>query len=166
MSVNDAVNMGLHGTLQHHDSPGTLCKDLVCRLQSGIQHHHPEVLHSKLYQVTVPAPMSQWITNFLIDRRQQVRLTKLTSSTQTISSGVPQGHVLSPLLLSLYTNDCTSGDPSVKVCKGHNGQWTLPIWWQIYIYSIPSTLSRITILNNTWSAVETFRFLDPSSLSA
>ncbi len=57
------------------------------------------------------------IISFLTDRQQLVRLGKLTSRTLTISTGAPQGCVLSPLLFSLYTNECTSKDNSVKLLK-------------------------------------------------
>ncbi len=65
----------------------------------------------------MPTSICQWITSFLTDRQQLVRLGKLTSRTLTISTGAPQGCVLSPLLFSLYTNDCTSKDPPVKLLK-------------------------------------------------
>ena len=48
-----------------------------------------------------------WILDFLTNRPQSVRLDHLTSSTLTLNTGVPQGCVLSPLLYSLFTHDCT-----------------------------------------------------------
>ncbi|KAK3549027.1 hypothetical protein QTP70_027751, partial [Hemibagrus guttatus] len=42
---------------------------------------------------------------------------KFTSYSCTTSTGAPQACVLSPLFFSLYTNDCTSTDPSVKLLK-------------------------------------------------
>ncbi len=77
----------------------------------------PNRLLPKLTQLSVPTSVCQWINRFLTDRQQLVRLGKFSSSTRTISTGAPQGCVLSPLLFSLYTNDCTSKDPSVKLLK-------------------------------------------------
>ncbi len=77
----------------------------------------PDTLQNKLTQLSVPTSVCQWITSFLTDRQQLVRLGTFSSNTCTISTGAPQGCVLSPLLFSLYTNDCTSKDPSVKLLK-------------------------------------------------
>ncbi|KAI3364857.1 hypothetical protein L3Q82_001043 [Scortum barcoo] len=109
--------MGLHYILQHLDSPGTYARILFVDFSLAFNTIIPDILHSKLSQLTVPAPTCQWISNFLTDRRQQVRLGSITSSTQTISTGAPQGCVLSPLLFSLYTNDCTSGDPTMETFR-------------------------------------------------
>ncbi|KAK3535114.1 hypothetical protein QTP70_004670 [Hemibagrus guttatus] len=74
-------------------------------------------LRDKLFQLNVPDSMCSWITDFLTDRRQFVRLGTHVSDLQHISTGSSQGCVLSPLLFSLYTNGCTSGYQSVKLLK-------------------------------------------------
>ncbi len=77
----------------------------------------PNLLLPKLTRLSVPTSICQWINSFLTDRLQLVSLGKYTSSNRTISTGAPQGCVLSPLLFSLYTNNCTFIDPSVKLLK-------------------------------------------------
>ncbi|XP_072564408.1 integral membrane protein GPR180-like [Paramormyrops kingsleyae] len=116
-SVNDAVNMGLHYVLQHLDKPGTYVRILFVDFSSAFNTIVPSLLHPKLTQLSVPSSVCQWITSFLTDRQQLVRMGKITSSTRMTNTGAPQGCVLSPLLFSLYTNDCTSKGPSVKLLK-------------------------------------------------
>ena len=93
--------------LQDLDSPGTYARILFVDFSSAFNTIIPELLHQKLTQFSVPATTCQWIISFLIDRQQHVRLGSISSKTRSISTGAPQGCVLSPLLFSLYTNDCT-----------------------------------------------------------
>ncbi|KAK3574269.1 hypothetical protein QTP86_004384 [Hemibagrus guttatus] len=116
-SVDDAVNMGLHFILQHLDKSGTYVRLLFVDFSSAFNTIIPTLLQTKLTQLSVPSSICQWITSFLTDRHQLVKLRKITSNSRTTSTGAPQGCVLSPLLFSLYTNDCTSTDPSVKLLK-------------------------------------------------
>ncbi len=103
-SVDDAVNMGLHYVLQHLDRPGTYVRILFVDFSSAFNTIIPSLLQPKLTQLSVPTSVCQWITSFLTDRQQLVRLGKFSSSTRTISTGAPQGCVLSPLLFSRYSS--------------------------------------------------------------
>ncbi len=116
-SVDYAVNMGLPFILKHLDRPGTYVRILFVDFSSAFNNIIPDTLQNKLTQLSVPTSICQWNTSILTDRQQVVRLGQFSSSTRTISTGAPQGCVLSPLLFSLYTNDCTYKDPSVKLLK-------------------------------------------------
>ncbi|KAK3520977.1 hypothetical protein QTP86_031267 [Hemibagrus guttatus] len=116
-SVDDAVNMALHFILQHLDSPGSYARILFVDFSSAFNTIIPALLRDKLFQLNVPDSMCSWITDFLTDRWQFVRLGTHVSDLQHISTGSPQGCVHSPLLFSLYTKGCTSGHQSVKLLK-------------------------------------------------
>lgn len=62
----------------------------------------------KAPQFTVPVSTYQWITSFLLDRQQPVRLRSI--------SACPRG-VLSPCCSSPSTDDCASGEPSIILLK-------------------------------------------------
>ncbi len=115
-SVDYSVNMVLHYILQHLNKPGNYARILFVEFSSAFNIIMPDLLSNKLTQLSVPTSICQWITSFLIERQELVRLGKLISRTLTISTGAPQGCVLSQLLFSLYTNDCTS-NPSVNLLK-------------------------------------------------
>ncbi|TWW72322.1 hypothetical protein D4764_16G0008190 [Takifugu flavidus] len=116
-SVDDAVNLALHSILQHLDSPGTYARILFVDFSSAFNTIRPALLQDKLSQLSVPDSLCRWITHFLTDQGQYVRLGKTVSDSVSISTGSPQGCVLSSLLFSLYTNCCTSSHQSVKLIK-------------------------------------------------
>ncbi|KAJ0027002.1 hypothetical protein NQD34_018002 [Periophthalmus magnuspinnatus] len=93
-SVDDAINLALHFILQHLDSPGTYARNLFVDFSSAFNTILPALLQDKLAQLNVPDSTCRWITDFLTDRRQRVRLGKNVSDTRTISTGPPQGCVL------------------------------------------------------------------------
>ncbi len=116
-SVDDAVNIALHFILQHLDCSGTYVRILFVDFSSAFNTIIPALLQDKLSQLNVPDSTCRWIIDFLSDRKQHVRMGKHVSDPRTISTGSPQGCVLSPLLFSLYTNNCTSYHESVKLLK-------------------------------------------------
>ncbi len=113
--------MGQHFILQHLDKSGTYVRILFVDFSSAFNTIIPTLIQTKLTQLSVPSSICQWITSFLVDRQQLVRLGRFMSNSRSTNTEAlhqaPQGFVLSPLLFSLYTNDYTSKGSFVKLLK-------------------------------------------------
>ena len=111
------MSLGIHSILQHLESPGNYAKVLFIDCSSAFNTIVPSKLFYKLQNMGVQNSLCHWILDFLQQRTQVVKINNKLSQAKHISTGAPQGCVLSPLLNSLYTNDCISHSESVKMLK-------------------------------------------------
>ena len=67
-----------------------------------------ERLLKELYRLGIRGAVLGWITNFLKERKQRVKVNDEYSQYSTVLSGVPQGSVLGPTLFLLYVSQISS----------------------------------------------------------
>lgn len=117
-STDDAINTALHTVLRHLEHPGTYARLLSIDYSSAFNTILSNRLFHKMTDLGIQHNICLWIKNFLTKRPQSVRMGSHHSTTTTlISTGAPQGCVLSPFLYSLYTHDCVPSNDTNIIIK-------------------------------------------------
>ena len=72
------------------------------------------ILLKKLNDYGVEGPVLDWFSSYLTGRQQYVELDGVSSSFSQLSTGVPQGSILGPLLFLIYMNDIPNASTFFK----------------------------------------------------
>ena len=67
------------------------------------------IMLNKLQHIGITGQICDWIGSFLTDRSMKVRVAGVLSDSVAVTSGVPQGSVLGPLLFLIYVNHIVAG---------------------------------------------------------
>ena len=81
----------------------------------GPRPPQPPRLRGPCYGLSIEA--LELIQNYLSNRKQRVKLNSTFSARKEIKVGVPQGSVLGPLLLNVFTNDIFLFVNKTKICN-------------------------------------------------
>ncbi|KAK3513993.1 hypothetical protein QTP70_001267 [Hemibagrus guttatus] len=101
----EVERLRLHLSHTHVDNKDTYVRMLFIDFSSAFTTIIPQHLIEKLNLLGLNTSLCNWILDFLTGRLQSVRIGNSFSSTNTLSTGAPQGCVLSPLLFTLQ--QCT-----------------------------------------------------------
>ena len=97
----------------HQGIDKTRCRARDSVFWPGIDREIKSVPHqrllAKLKGYGIGGNLLNWLTHFIVGRKQRVSFRGHFSPWTMVSFGVPQGSVLGPILFLAYINDITSG---------------------------------------------------------
>ena len=117
LGVDDAIIYLLQRAHSYLNGSGCTVRITFFDFSSAFNTIQPRLLSDKLQAMRVNSSTISWITNYLTDRPQYVRLGSVLSDVVVGSIGAPQGTVLSPFLFTLYTSDFQYNSESCHLQK-------------------------------------------------
>lgn len=106
-STDDAVSTALHSAFTHLDNKDSYVRMLFSDFSSAFNTITRQQLIQKVDCLGLNTSLCNWLLDFLTGRPQAVRVGSNAYSTIMLNTVAPQGYVLSPLLFTLLTHDCT-----------------------------------------------------------
>ena len=109
--VEDATLTMFNLIASHLDNSGSTVHVLFMDFSSAFSTIQTHILIKKLLNLEINLYLIRWVMQLLCDRLQHVRLNdplcrdSVLSDEIIVNTGAPQGRVLSPILISMYTND-------------------------------------------------------------